>query len=61
MFWAARAAATGGNTPAETPATTRAPQAPPPVTPGRGAGGQFQATARSDDFLSFERAMNKSN
>lgn len=60
-FSAARAAATGGNAPAETPATTRAPQAPPPVTPGRGAGGQFQATARSDDFLSFERAMNKSN
>lgn len=60
-FSAARAAATGGNAPAETPATTRAPQAPPPVTPGRGAGGQFQATAKSDDFAAFEKAANQSN
>lgn len=60
-FSAARAAATGGNAPAETPATTRAPQAPPPVTPGRGAGGQFQATAKSDDFAAFEAAAMKSS
>lgn len=60
-FSAARAAATGGNEPAVTLVTTKAPQAPPPVTPGRGAGGQFQATAKSDDFAAFEKAANQSN
>jgi hypothetical protein len=60
-FSAARAAATGGDKSAETPATTRAPQAPAPVAPGRGAGGRFQATASTDDFASFEQAANKVN
>jgi len=58
-FSAARAAATGDD--AATPVTKKPPQAPPPVTPGRGAGGQFQATAASDDFLAFERSVNKAS
>lgn len=36
--------------------TAKAPKAPPPVTPARGASGRFQAGADSDDFSSFERA-----
>lgn len=60
-FSAARAAATGGNEPAVTPATTRAPKAPAPVVPARGAGGTFTATASSDDFAAFERAAQQNN
>lgn len=58
-FSAARAAASGGDAPAEKPATTRASQAPPPVLPAKGAGGRFQTTAATDDFAAFEAMANK--
>lgn len=57
-FSAARAAATGGE--AEKPATTRAPKAPAPVPPVKGAGGRFQPSASTDDFAAFEAAANRS-
>jgi hypothetical protein len=40
---------------AEETAQSKAPKAPPPVMPARGAGGQFQASASTDDFSSFEK------
>jgi len=43
---------------AEQVPTLRAPKAPVPVTPARGAGGKFQVTGDSDDFLAIERAHN---
>lgn len=56
-FSAEQSAATGGE-PAGKTAQPKAPQAPPPVIPARGAGGQFTAAADTDDFLAFERKAN---
>lgn len=57
-FSAARAAAPDGDSSVEKPAVSRAPQAPAPIGTARGAGGRFQATAATDDFLAFEAAAN---
>jgi hypothetical protein len=55
-FSAAGPAATGATPKVDPPA--KAPKAPFPVLPARGAGGQFQATAQSEDFAAFEASVN---
>lgn len=55
-FSAAGPAATGATPEQDSPAKT--PRAPAPVLPARGAGGQFQGTASSEDFSAFEKVAN---
>ncbi|MEO8128355.1 MAG: hypothetical protein ABI822_14740 [Bryobacteraceae bacterium] len=56
-FSAGQAAASGDASGKSAP---RTPKAPPPVDTARGAGGQFHATADTDDFAAFEaRATTK--
>lgn len=54
-FSAGQAAASGDESGKPAPKT---PKAPPPVEQARGAGGRFQASADTDDFLAFEQRAN---
>lgn len=54
-FSAEQSAAPGTPPAGNKAAPPRAPKAPAPVLPARGAGGNFQASASTDDFAAFER------
>ena len=56
QFSAERVAASGENGTGK-PAP-KIPKAPQPIEAARGAGGQFQATADTDDFAAFEQRVN---